>query len=74
VADRGRGGALAEAVWAAYPCPFYDEPAPDLAYYHFTGNRKPWTKYDTSNPRYAEWYEALADAGVDVQQALFSKA
>lgn len=71
VATRGDpDDALAGAVWAAFPCPFYHKPAPNLAYYHFTGNKKPWTVYDPSNARYAEWYDALAAAGVDVAAAL----
>ena len=71
VADRRDGGALAKAVWEAYPCPFYGADT-ELAYHHFTGNTKPWSRYKPKDARFAAWYEALAEAGVDVQQALFS--
>jgi len=66
IAARGDGSALSAAVWDAFPCPFFENPAPDLAYFHFTGNTKPWSKYDTTNSRFRDWYAALAEAGVDV--------
>ena len=62
---------LARAVWANFPCPFHSGKDPALAYYHFTGSRKPWNKYDTKNPKFKEWYDTLADIGVDVRQVLF---
>ena len=33
--------------------------------YHFTGNKKPWSKHDPANAKFAEWYAALGEAGVD---------
>ena len=74
VADRGAGGPLADRVWANFPCPFHSGPAPELAYYHFTGSRKPWNKHDRRNAKFAEWYDTLADIGVDVQAVLFGGA
>ena len=72
--NRGAGGALADRVWANFPCPFQSGPAPELAYYHFTGSRKPWNKHDRRNAKFAEWYDTLADIGVDVQAVLFGGA
>ena len=68
VSTLGDGSDLSQKVWAAFPCPFFqkNEPPP-LAYYHFTGNKKPWSKYDPSNAKFAEWYAALGEAGVDAQ-------
>jgi hypothetical protein len=74
VASREDGSQLSSKVWAAFPCPFFSKKnVPALAYYHFTGARKPWSAYDPANRRFAEWYAALADAGVDVRAALFPK-
>ena len=68
---------LAKAAYAAYPCPFLppgkDKDDVNLAYYHFTGNKKPWTTYDPTDPKYAQWYRVLADIGIDVQHVLFSE-
>ena len=63
VASAGDGSDISEKVWAAFPCPFFEKKAPPpLAYYHFTGNKKPWSKYDPSNSKFAEWYAALGAA------------
>lgn len=72
LADRtDASDALAAAVWGNFPCPFFTNPKPKLAYYHFTGNKKPWSAYDRTNPRYVDWYDTLLDIGIDVHQALF---
>ena len=66
VSTIGDGSDISEKVWAAFPCPFVRKEAPPpLAYYHFTGNKKPWSKYDPANAKFAEWYAALGEAGVD---------
>ena len=66
VSTIGDGSDISEKVWAAFPCPFFQKEAPPpLAYYHFTGNKKPWSKYDPANAKFAEWYAALGEAGVD---------
>ena len=54
-----------------FPCPFTSDTYLPLAYHHFTGVVKPWTRYDPSNPRYQQWYAVLRDIGIDVRTTIF---
>ena len=68
---------LAKAVYDFYPCPFGlggRRHGLQSAYYHFTGNIKPWTKYDPSNQRFRQWYDVLAEIGIDVNAAIFNSS
>ena len=57
-------------IYAAYPCPF--PPVKDRAYYHFTGNIKPWTKWNPKNKQFQLWYDAVSASGdVSVQNDVF---
>jgi len=69
-AERG-AAALERAVYGAYPCPFPLR-IKERAYLHFTGNLKPWTKWNPKDPRFKLWYEAAAKVeGADVHSELF---
>lgn len=64
--------ALKQEVYSAYPCPF-PVSIKERAYIHFTGNIKPWTKYNPENPQFKLWYAAVTASGdVDLQRDIFS--
>lgn len=66
---------LASAIYRAFPCPFAPVKGDiDVAYHHFTGNVKPWTRYDPGNARFKQWYAVLADIGIDVQKTIFNES
>ncbi|MEM8861425.1 MAG: 4Fe-4S dicluster domain-containing protein, partial [Chloroflexota bacterium] len=53
----GAGFALMAAIYTAFPCPFAPVKGQiRVAYHHFTGNIKPWTRYDPGNARFQQWY------------------
>mmetsp|Transcript_27337 Transcript_27337/g.94490 ORF Transcript_27337/g.94490 Transcript_27337/m.94490 type:complete len:322 (+) Transcript_27337:1946-2911(+) len=66
----GAARANAAVVYGAFPCPFPAMDEARLAYFHFTGNSKPWTLYDPSNARYAQWYAMLEGLGIDVRKQI----
>ncbi|KAJ8603064.1 hypothetical protein CTAYLR_006658 [Chrysophaeum taylorii] len=48
----------------AFPCPFSARGRGVVhAYLHFTGQRKPWTKFSPDNARDVHWYHALLAHG-----------
>lgn len=66
---------LAAAVYDAFPCPF--SVSPDhvgVAYYHFTGNVKPWTRYDPENVRFRQWYAVLSEIGIDAKALILNSS
>ena len=70
VRDPPKAAALHAEIYAAYPCPF--PPVKDRAYYHFTGNIKPWTKWNPKNKQFQLWYDAVSASGdVSVQNDVF---
>lgn len=60
-----------DLIASAYPCPF-PKVTSGSAYYHFTGNVKPWTKYKPTDKAFALWYKAAEASGIDVQETFFS--
>jgi hypothetical protein len=64
--------ALRKDIYGAYPCPFPLK-VKARAYVHFTGNMKPWTKYNPSNPQFQAWYDAVTRSGaVNLQRDVFA--
>lgn len=63
--------ALKEEVFGAYPCPF-PLSVKQRAYIHFTGNLKPWTKFNPTEPKFKLWYDALSlSPDVNLQRDVF---
>ena len=61
-----------EEIYGGYPCPF--PPVRDgRAYYHFTGNVKPWTKWNQKNKQFQLWYDAVSASGdINVRRDIFN--
>mmetsp|Transcript_64525 Transcript_64525/g.126726 ORF Transcript_64525/g.126726 Transcript_64525/m.126726 type:complete len:371 (-) Transcript_64525:223-1335(-) len=69
--NQATADALKAEVYGAYPCPFPMR-IKERAYIHFTGNVKPWTKYNPQNPQFQLWYEAVQASGdVSVARDIF---
>jgi hypothetical protein len=70
--DAVTSAALREELYSAYPCPF-PLSVKARAYIHFTGNLKPWTKHNPTNPQFRLWYDAVTASGdVDLQRDIFA--
>jgi hypothetical protein len=71
--DPNTAAALRGEIYSAYPCPFPIS-VKDRAYVHFTGNVKPWTKWNPANPQFQLWYDAVTASGdVDIQRDIFGQ-
>jgi hypothetical protein len=70
--DPPKARALREEIYGGYPCPF--PPVRDgRAYYHFTGNVKPWTKWNQKNKQFQLWYDAVSASGdINVRRDIFN--
>ena len=65
--------ALERDVYEAYPCPFPLR-VKERAYLHFTGNRKPWSKWNPQDTRFQLWYDAADKVeGIDLQRDVFGE-
>jgi hypothetical protein len=72
--DASKAHEIKQRVFEAYPCPFPLK-IKTRAYHHFTGNVKPWTKYNPDHPQFKLWYEAVAASGdISVERDVFGGA
>lgn len=63
-------------VARSFPCPFSARGHGVLhAYVHYTGQRKPWTRFNPENSRFLKWYLALTSLpnAADLLSAVFPK-